>query len=373
MPDPTRRPRLLARVTRRGTQAQIRHVPVVPPHAARGLVARVYAQLEHDFGMLAPPVALHAPAPGTLAACWTMLRETLVVSGAADRTAKEVVAAAVSGANACPYCVEVHGTMLYGLAGGRLAGAVRDGRFEAIGDPGLRAVAAWARGSGAVDGAAAPLPAGLGERQAAQLVGVAVTFHYLNRMVNVFLPDSPLPPGLPAAVRGGLRRAAGRLLRPAPRPPGASLDLLPPAPLPADLAWAAADPDVAGAFARAAAAVEEAGRRSVPDAVRALVRDALAGRAGRPDGPSRGWAEEAVSGLPDRDRPAGLLALLTAMASYQVGPSVIDGCRRAGAGDAELVELASWAALAAARRAGRSLGQDPPAPVRGAAGDRPAP
>jgi AhpD family alkylhydroperoxidase len=362
MPEPTPPPGLLARMTRRGTQRQIRHVPAVPPDAARGQVARVYAQLERDFGMLAPPVALHAPAPGPLAACWMMLRETLVASGAADRTVKEVVAAAVSRANACPYCVEVHGTVLHGLAGGRLAAAVMDGRLEAIGDARLRAVAAWAGGSGTPappDGPAGP--------RAARLVGVAVTFHYLNRMVNVFLPDSPLPPGLPAVVRGGLRRVAGRLLRPGPRPPGASLDLLPAAPLPEDLSWAAADPDVAGAFARAAAAIEAAGRRSVPATARTLVLDALAGRAGRSPGLGRGWAEEAVSGLPDRDRPAGLLALLTALASYQVGPSVLDGFRRAGADDAALVELTSWAAMAAARRAGRLLGSGLPAPAQGAA------
>src|ERR1700722_2652698 len=84
---------------------QIRYVSPVRPAAATGLVAAVYAQVEHDFGMLAPPVALHSPAPGPLAASWVMLRETLAVQGQADRAAKEMVAAAVSVENACPYCV----------------------------------------------------------------------------------------------------------------------------------------------------------------------------------------------------------------------------------------------------------------------------
>ncbi|MFC7110765.1 hypothetical protein ACFQQB_66485 [Nonomuraea rubra] len=84
-----------------------------------------------------------------------------------------------------------------------------------------------------------PSGAGLvavGERSAApeaELIAVAVTFHYLNRMVAVFLGDSPLPPEVPARARGPALRAFGRLMRPAARrtpPAGASLPLLPAAP-----------------------------------------------------------------------------------------------------------------------------------------------
>src|SRR5690242_10016741 len=93
---------------RRSSLAQIRHVAPVRPGPGTDLVARVYDQVERDFGMLAPPVALHAPAPGVLAAAWLMLRETLIASGRVERAAKEAVGTAVSIGNACPYCVEVH-------------------------------------------------------------------------------------------------------------------------------------------------------------------------------------------------------------------------------------------------------------------------
>ena len=46
------------------------------------------------------------------------------------------------------------------------------------------------------------------------------------------------------------------------------------------------------------------------------------------------------------------LALLTALASYQVDRSVIDKFRLDWPDDATLVELTSWASLAAARRVG---------------------
>jgi hypothetical protein len=56
--------------------------------------------------------------------------------------------------------------------------------------------------------------------------------------------------------------------------------------------------------------------------------------------------------LGDEQKAAGRLALLVAFASFQVDAGVVERCRTAGAGDAALVELGAWSALAAARRMG---------------------
>ncbi|MEU7991029.1 carboxymuconolactone decarboxylase family protein [Streptosporangium canum] len=346
--------RILTPVARRSALSQVRHVSPVRPGAARDLVAGVYEQAERDFGMLAPPVILHSPAPESLAACWLMLRESLLAHGTVNRAIKEMVAAAVSLGNTCPYCVDVHSATLGGLARGRYAAEIAGDRIEAIADPGVRRIAAWARASGTRETAARhdlPLPA----EQVAELVGVAVTFQYFNRMVNVFLDESPVPPQVPAGVRPGLMRLLGLFMRPAARrvhTPGASVDLLPAAPPPSDLSWSDGTANIAEAFARAAAAIDRGGRRSVPEPVRDLVTAELAGWNGAPTGLSRAWVTDAVSGLPAAQRPAGRLALLTAMASYQVDQSVIDEFRRVEPGDRALIELTSWASLAAARRIG---------------------
>jgi AhpD family alkylhydroperoxidase len=344
---------LLALVGRHRAQAQIRHVRPVSPERATGRVASVYAQVERDFGMLAPPVSLHSPAPPALAASWLMLRESLLATGRVSRAVKEAVAAAVSLGNTCPYCVDVHGATLHGLLrDGDAAAAVAVDRLTAIVDGELRRVALWARSSGrGPSGDAVPAS----PDRAAEIVGVAVTFQYLNRMVNVFLSPSPIPASVPGRAREAARRVLGRLMAaPARRaaPPGAALPLLPEAPLPPDLSWAAGSPAVAAAFARAAAAIEAGGHRSVPAPVRELVQAELAAWNGAPRGPSRAWLDRPVAGLAAMDRPSGRLALLVAFASYQVDDAVIGEFRRAGAGDRELVELASWASLAAARRTG---------------------
>lgn len=341
----------LVRTALRTTLSQIRHVTPTHPRHAAGLVADVYRQVEADFGMLAPPMSLHSPAPANLAAAWLMLRETLVAETAASRAAKETVAAAVSVRNACPYCVEVHSATLGGLGARDDADALGSGAFGDVADPGLRALASWANAGGPW-----PFP----HEQQPELIGVAVAFEYLNRMVNVFLGDSPLPPTVPAGARAGARRVLGLVMRgTAMRAavPGAALTLLDAAQPAPDLVWAGRSHTITEAFARATAAVDAAAARTVPLPVRVLVAVELAGWDGRSPGLSRAWADDAVRTLPDAVRGAGRLALLVAKASYQVDDGLVADFRREQPTDRALLELTSWAGLAAARRVGDLLWQ----------------
>jgi AhpD family alkylhydroperoxidase len=348
---------LFARATRRVSVTHIRHVTPVPPRAATGLVERVYRQMEADFGMVAPPLMLHAPAPAALAACWSILRETLLVPGLARRDDKEAVAAAVSLSNRCPYCVDVHGTALAGLTPGADARSLATDRMDAIAEPRLGELARWARASGTGNRRPTPFPRAL----APEFIGVAVTFHHINRMVNIFLCDSPFPP-VPPAVLGVVRRGATRIMRgmaSRQATPGGSAELLPAAPLPHHLAWASGAPHIATAFARASATIDAGGVRAVPARVRQLVHAQLAGGPGAPPGPrSREWLDRAVAGLPELERPAGRLALLAALASYQVTDRHVAEFRGTGQDDATLVELTSWASLTAARHIGTELYRD---------------
>jgi hypothetical protein len=186
-----------------------------------------------------------------------------------------------------------------------------------------------------------------------ELAGVAVTFHYLNRMVTIFLPESPLPPLTPKPMGGWVMgMLASAMVAPSPVP-GASLDLLPDASLPAEYSWAAAESPVAAALARAAAAVDGAGSRTIPEPVRELVLERLRDWDGKPQGPSRSWADDSAAVLSPADRPMGRLALLSAFAPYQVTRSDIQAT--VPSGDEALVVLTSWASMAAARRIGSWL------------------
>ncbi len=340
----------------RRSLAQIRYVSPVMPGKADGLVAQVYAQAERDFGLVAPPLALHSPAPPVLAAAWVLLRETLLATGSVSRVEKEVAAAAVSAGNACPYCVAVHSATARSLVPGLTPAEITSGSTEPAADPGLSGLARWARGSGQ-PGPGLPV---IG-RNFAEIAGVAVTFHYLNRMVTLFLPESPLPPLTPKTVGGWVMDMLASAMVSASPAPGAALGLLPESPLPAGFAWAAGEPTVAAALARAAGTVEDAGKRAVPPKVRELVLDTLGGWHGRPPGPGRAWADAMVAGLAEADRAAGRLALLTALAPCQVSRNDIADVRRSTDATADMEEaligLTAWASMAAARKVGSWLRQ----------------
>ncbi|MDA5145893.1 carboxymuconolactone decarboxylase family protein [Streptomyces sp. AD681] len=325
----------------RDSSRQVRHVAVVDPRTSEGLVAAVYTQCERDFGVLAPPLALHSAAAAPLAAGWLLLRETLLAGRGADRAVKEAVATVVSRANRCPYCVEVHQAKLDTL---RLP-AAKDVATE---------IAEWVQAVEKPGRHRRPAPDGLTPAQAAELFGVAVTFHYLNRMVSVFLGDSPVPEPVPGRLRGVIMRTVARSMSPAgraPLEPGTSLDLLPSARLPAELSWAEASPAVAGALARATAAVDRAARW-VPHRVREGLRRRLSVWDGEPVGPSRAWLDEATGEYPPSEVPVARLVLLTAFAPYQVVEPDVRAFRERHPLDRELIEATSWSALTTAVHVG---------------------
>ncbi|MFE9207057.1 carboxymuconolactone decarboxylase family protein [Micromonospora sp. NPDC007230] len=345
---------LASRVVSSVVQRQVKYVKPVPQESAKGIVAEVYEQVAGEMRLVVPPVLLHSPSPPATAAYWMLMREPLTTGGAVDRSAKEAVASAVSVANICPYCLDMHSTNMYGLAGPDDAEAIATDRLDDVRDERLRRLAGWAREAHLLD-APMPSPAVFTEAERPELVGVMVAFHYLTRMVNVFLASFLLPPRLSPAARRRAKQGISHLLSPTLRgafPPGRSLSLLPPAALPVDAGWAAGNHVVAEAVSRAYAALEAAGERALSPEVRALVHSRLADWRGEETGLSRQWCEDLVAGLPAAERAAARLALLTALASHQVDESVVEDFRRHDPDDRRLVEAAAWASYAVARRIG---------------------
>jgi hypothetical protein len=130
---------------------------------------------------------------------------------------------------------------------------------------------------------------------------------------------------------------------------GASLGFLPDAPLPPDLAWAAGHPTIAAAFARAAAAIDAAGAAVLAPAVRTRVEKTVAAWRGADMPLGKQWLRDATASLDERDRPAARMALLAALAPYQVDDATIAEFRRDRPSDADLVAATAWASFTSAR------------------------
>lgn len=345
---------MITEIMREPLTKTIRYVQPISYHSARGLTAEVYHQLQTDF-IPAPLVALHSPLPEVMAGVWSVLRETLM-AGHVNRSHKEAVAVTVSKANECPFCVDAHTVMLRATSDHDVVDAILQEDHAQILDPQTKALVQWVRSTRSSNTAVAhPLP--FSQEEGPEIIGTAVAFHYLNRMANVFLGDSLLPVSLPSALKDLSyrlyaategRRVMRRLQ------PGSSLKFLPQAQLPGDLDWAASDPVIGSAFAGLAQVVEQAGRSVLPDPVRALVTKRVRAWNGETPGMSRRWVEEAVAGLREEHQPAARLALLTALASYQVDSGIIEAFRAQGNSnhtDADLIAATAWASLTAARRA----------------------
>ena len=297
----------MGRIARRGVAAgsrwpQIRHVTPVRAGPRDRAGRRVYQQVERDFGMLAPPVALHSPAPDVLAASWLMLRESLLADGPVDRAAKEAVAAAVSLGQRLP----VLRRRAQGDAARRWTRGLRSPtswRSPASGGRPRGRRARGARGHGRAAGP--PLP----RRARRELPAWRSPSTTSTAWSNVFLGDSPLPPEVPAGARGPALRLFGRLMRPAARaglPARATRSACcPPRRCPPTWPGRRAPRTSPRPSPGPTAAIEAAGRRSVPDAVRELVTARLAGWDGRPAGLSRAWVADAVAPLPAAQRAGG--------------------------------------------------------------------
>ena len=333
----------------------IRYIQPVALKSTEGLVARVYPQIKKEFGALAEPFTLHTPSPELLAGAWSACRESLLV-GTVRRDVKEAVAATVSRINQCPYCVDAHTIMLNATSARNYADAIIHQQDDQIQDSAVRSIVKWAAATRS-PGAEVLLSPPFSQKDAPEIIGTAVFFHYVNRMVSVLLSNTPLPSNHPL-LKGFFKRMAGWFFSRAihrSKPLGASLELLPESELPADLAWAKTSPNIAGAFARFAAVVNRAGREFIPEDVRNCVVKHVQAWDGKDPGLGRHWVEEAMNGLDEKSKDIGRLVLLTALAPYQVDEGVVNAFTTHIVGDDRLLGALAWGSFTAARRIGTWL------------------
>lgn len=332
----------------------IEHVAPVRRDNAVGQVRQVYEQAEREFA-LAPPLTVHSVDPPLLAAVWAATREALIVGP--HRPVKEAIAAAVSVINTCPFCVDIHSMM---IREGATTAAIRALAPERIEDARTAGAVRFALGT-MQPAKAFGLAATIDAADLAAYAGTTVLFHYLNRVVNVFMRDSS-----PLAATGFLRHPAralaaatiGRSVTDVAATPGASLAILEPQ-TPTGIPWVDAHPAIGPALAALFSATRHLldGLAS-PDTVAQLTRHFSTWH-GEPAPLGRSWLADATLGLPRDDLPVARLALLAGRSAYAVTEQDIAAVRSLHAGDAELVRIVAWGAGAASRRVADWIGGTP--------------
>jgi len=316
---------------------------------SKGLRRLVLKQMRQEF-QIVPPITIHISNSKLMAANWTFSREVLI-AGSYARADRELVAAITSQINQCPFCVEIHTSMLYG-AGDKtgvdaiVAGKTNDKRKMALVD--------WARSTLTPNAPALTNPH-FNETDKPYLIGTVLAFHYTNRMVNVFLEDSPLPVKISnkwlKSLSGRLIGfIAGRRIVSIAAKPGQSVYSDDEAILPDDFAWARANVPIARAVASFAKIAHVAGDSSLSAKARQSVLSVVDNWNGEHMPMGRAWIDEPLAPLSKADRPAAELALLTALASYRVTEKLIAEFRRERPDDLDLINVTSWGAFIAMRR-----------------------
>ena len=330
----------------------IKHIHATEEGSASGLVAEIYSQIKKDFGKVVEPFVLHSPLPKLLAGTWMVCRET-ELTGSVPRNIKEAVAAAVSMTNRCPYCVDAHTIMLDAAGDHNAAASISHARIAQIRDPKTRSLAQWAATTNTPDTESQSLIS-FAPQEVPEIIGTTVFYHYINRMANVLLSETPLPSNA-NWLKSPLRRIAGTMFARAVRHPktaGESLNLLPEAELPADLQWAKPNPTIAQAFARFSAAIEEAAEQSIPLQVRKHITDFINNWQGAPITPSKRWIVSETNQLDEPAKSTAQLALLAAVAPWQMDDSTILWFKRHFPEDRSLLSTLAWGSFSAAKKIG---------------------
>jgi AhpD family alkylhydroperoxidase len=333
----------------------IKYINTVKPGSAEGLVAEVYAQIKRDFGRVVEPFILHSPLPKLLAAAWMACRETELV-GCVPRELKEAVAAAVSNLNQCPYCVDAHTIMLDAAGERKAAEAISSQCYGEIPEGKMWLMVEWASATYNPKSEVILKPP-FSRQEAPEVIGTAVFYHYVNRMVTVLLGSTPLPSNQ-RWLKGSMKKVAGWMFSDAlhrTKTVGDALHFLPKADLPNDLHWAKKAPHIAWAYARFAATIDQVGEYALSSEVRAHVQEEISEWNGKTSELGLAWNEDAISRFDEATQDAARLALLTALAPYRVDKSVVSAFRRHFPGDAKLVGALAWASFTAARKIGAWL------------------
>jgi AhpD family alkylhydroperoxidase len=327
----------------------IRHVERPDYENAGGLKKQVLDQMQREF-QIVPPVTLHFSNSSLMAASWTLSREALI-AGPTSRTHREVVAAVTSQLNECPFCVDVHVSMLHGSGNSIDVVGTLNGDKD---DPDTKALIDWAQATLTPDANVLDRPP-FSTDDAPYLICTALGFHYTNRMVNIFLDASPIPVNVSNTwvkdlIRKTIGVLAGKRMVSIRATPGETVFSLKDAPLPNEFDWAMGNEAITTALATFADVAQKAGQDSLSNEARQAVLNAVNAWHGQQMPTHRGWIDETITGLSEEDRSGAELALLSALASYRITDDLVARFRLYQPDDRDLINVTAWGAFAATLR-----------------------
>ena len=331
----------------------ISFIKSIKPSQASGEVKEVYSQLKAEMGDVVEPISLHALIPNLLKGIWGILRETVIIEDATKRKTKEAVGAAVSSSNECPYCVDAHTIMIIGLQDKTVADAIVKRSIEMISDDYVRSVVNWSFNTRNFKSMTVTNPP-FTMKEAPEIIGTAVFFHYLNRMVTIFLGPTILPLNI-NFLKGMMKSMAAKMFAGVLNKEkeghlGGQLEEV------KELYWTKSNPRVQYVYTYFYNTVQELGVKYIPEEVRRLISNEVNNWDGE-DLMSTKELDALIDKISTRNQPLARMLYLTAFSPHRIQSYHFNEFKMFYAGkDEQILASLAWASLTASVKIGCRLG-----------------
>lgn len=297
---------------------------------------KIYDEIGLDY-VLGPPFTLHAAIPKLMAGVWSLVRETLIVNRNVNRLTKEAVAGGVSISNECPFCVQAH----INMSGGET-------------DTDREDIFTWSKSHYEKESDLIMNPP-FSEDEAPEIIGTALAFHYINRMVTVFVTDFPLPLPrylnfLKPAISSFFKLTAAKNITGVSILPGASLKRVPNAVLPKEFSWAQSNADISASFAGFDLLINAIGKKEIPSDVQKSILLFISTWDGVIQVMGNQWLEKEIATLSDDKKSLARLILLIAIQPYKITEQHIDELRALDYSDEQLIAVCAWGSWQATKQ-----------------------
>ncbi len=332
------------------------YINSIKPSQATGTVKEVYGQLKSEMGDVVEPISLHALTPDLLKGIWGILRETVVVEDKVKRTVKEAVGAAVSASNDCPYCVDAHTIMILGLKDKVVANAILKKKPDIIPDESTRKIVDWSFETRNFDSEIIKNPP-FSKEKAPEIIGTAVFFHYLNRMVTIFLGPTILPMNV-SFLKGVMKAMAAKMfsgvLQKEKKPGEVKGDMV----VSPDFPWSTNSSRISYMFSYFQHVLGSFSEKNIPEEVQAFMKVQIENWNGEDMPNSNEKLDLIMSNLSEENHLMAKMLYLTAFSPHRLRHHHFEDFKLSyAASDDYLLSMLAWSSFSIATKIGHVLGK----------------
>ncbi len=333
----------------------VKYINAIGLKGATGITKKINEQITRDFG-LAGPLTLSTPSKRVHAVRWVTARECFIVETHVKRVLKEIVATSVAQINKCPYCEDAHSTSIMSTGNKSISEIITNGDWQTIEDDKIKQLISWSLNTRNPNALIIKNPP-FSKEEAPEIIGTAMTFHSTNRLVNIFLEESPLPSFLGNGFikRMALNFASKTLFKSMVEKQtviGDGLQFINNYPIAVQFNWATEIPSFAKALTAENVLLTEIEEELISIEIVELFIEKVNNWQGEEMPLGRNWLTKIIQNINEKDKPIANLVFLAAFAPYSIAKNDIDEFRNIYKSDTALVEVCFWAIQKTTNRIG---------------------